>query len=66
MRKIKRFLLRELTEPVLDTAKVSPLVEDNIEDDHQPHHDVERNQCPHRGKLCFVVVQSHHEDEEDE
>ena len=37
-----------LTKPVLDRTEVSPLIEDNIEDDHDDNHGVERGQGSHR------------------
>ena len=33
-----------LTKPVLDRAKVSPLIEDHIEDEHDTNHGVEGDQ----------------------
>ena len=53
-----------LTKPVLDRTKVSPLIEDHVEDGHEANHRVERGKSSHRGELSLVV--DNHEDEEDE
>ena len=53
-----------LTKQVLDRTEVSPLIEDDIEDDHDANHGVERGQSSHRGESSIVV--DNHEDEEDE
>ena len=55
-----------LTKPVLDRKKVSPLIEDNIEDCHDANHGVERDQSSHGGELSFAFAVDNHEDEEDE
>ena len=52
------------TKPVFRRTEVSPLIEYNIEDDHDTNHGVERDQRSHRRELSFVV--DNHEDEEDE
>ena len=54
-----------LTKPVLCRTEVSPLIEDNIKDDHDANHGVERCQGSHGGKSAFTVV-NNHEDEKDE
>ena len=53
-----------LTKPILGRKGNSPLIESNIEDDHDANHGVERDQRSHRRELSFVV--DNHEDEEDE
>ena len=61
-----------LTKPVLDRKEVSPLIEENIEDGHDPNHCVERGQSSHWGESSIIVVDigigivNNHEDEEDE
>ena len=47
-----------LTKPVLDRTEVSPLIEDNIEDDHDANHGVKGNQSSHRRKL-FLIIDHH-------
>ena len=54
----------QLTEPVLGRKEISPLVEDNIEDDHYANTGVERDQSFPRGKLSFLM--DNHEDEKDD
>ena len=58
--------LLKLTEPVLDRTKISPLIEHNIEDDHDTDHRVEGGQSSHGGEISPVVVVNNHEGEEDE
>ena len=53
-----------LTKPVLERTAVSPIIEDNVEEDHDDNHDVERYETSHRRELSIVV--DNHEDEEDE
>ena len=53
-----------LTKPVLERTEVSSLIEENIEDDHDANHSVERGQSSHWGESSIVV--DNHEDEEDE
>ena len=53
-----------LTKPILDRTEVSPLIEDNIEDEHDTDHRVEGGQSSHGRELSFVV--NNHEGEEDE
>ena len=54
----------KLTEPVFDRTDVSPLIEENIEDEHDTDHRVEGGQGSHGGEISFVV--NSHEGEEDE
>ena len=54
----------KLTQPVFDRKDVSPLIEENIEDEHDTDHRVEGGQSSHGRKLSFVV--NDHEGEEDE
>ena len=53
-----------LTKPVFWGTEVSPLIEDNIEDEHDTNHCVERDHSFQRGDLAIGV--NNHEDEEDE
>ena len=53
-----------LTKPVFWGTEVSPLIEDNIEDEHDTNHFVEEDQSSLRGEVAIVV--NNHEDEEDE
>ena len=54
----------KLTKPVVDWTKVSPLIEDNVENDHDTDHRVERGQNSHWRKISPVV--DNHEGEEDQ
>ena len=54
----------KLTKPVLGRTKISPLVEDHIEDDHDANHGVERNQSFPRRELSFLM--DNHEGEKDD
>ena len=56
--------ISKLTNPVLDRTEVSPLIEDNIEDEHDTDHRVEGGQGSHWREISFVV--NNHEGEEDE
>ena len=53
-----------LTNPILDREDISSFIEDNIEDDHDTDHHVERGQSSHGGEISPVV--NNHEGEEDE
>ena len=61
---VKMKIKSQLTEPVLGRKDISPLVEDNIEDDHYANTGVERDQSFPRGKLSFLM--DNHEDEKDD
>ena len=52
------------TKPVFKGTDIIPLVEDNVEDDHDADHDIEGYKGCHWWELAFVV--DNHEDEEDE
>ena len=51
------------TQPIFKATDVFPLVEDNIEEDHDTDHDVEGNKSCHGWELAIVL--DNHEDEED-
>ena len=54
----------KLTKPVFHRTGVSPLIEDNIEDEHDTDHRVEGGQSSHGGEISIIV--NNHEGEEDE
>ena len=45
----------KLTEPVFDRTDVSPLIEENIEDEHDTDHRVEGGQSSQRGEVTLVL-----------
>ena len=54
----------KLTQPVFDRTDVSPLIEENIEDEHDTDHRVEGGQGSHGTEISPMV--NNHEGEEDE
>ena len=57
-------MMFKLTNPVLDRTKVSSLIEDDIEDEHDTDHSVEGRKRSHGGEISIIV--NNHEGEEDE